>query len=160
MWRLSRRGTIWALITDQYRLLEFGPDGDTLRVVTKAHQPIPVSSEERAEALNRLRWFTEQGGQVDASKIPDGKPLAESFFVDQGGFVWVALDGADDAGEQAFDVFNPTGQFLGTVVAPFRLQVSPTPVVRGDLLYGVVRDELEVPYVIRARLTRPTAARN
>ena len=58
-WRLSRSGTIWALITDQYRLIEFGLEGDTLRAISMAHEGIPVTSEERAGALAGLRWFTE-----------------------------------------------------------------------------------------------------
>jgi hypothetical protein len=155
LWRLTRRGTIWALITDQYRLMEFGPDGDTLRVATKVHQPVPVSAEERAEALEGMRWFTDQGGKVDASRIPTEKPLAFSFFVDQEGFVWVARTESAEEDRQTFEVFDPEGQYLGEVVAPFRLQVSPAPIRIGDLLYGVVRDELDVPYLVRARLTRP-----
>ena len=93
---------------------------------------------------------------MDESKIPDEKPLANSFFVDQQGYLWVALDGPESGSQRAFDLFNPTGQYLGTVVAPFLLQVSPTPVVRGDVLYGVVRDEFDVPFLVRARLSGPT----
>lgn len=155
IWRLSRAGTLWALITDQYRLIEFGPAGDTLRVVTKAHEPVAVTSQERTEALDGLNWFTAQGGKVDASKIPDEKPLASAFFVDDAGYLWVALEPGPDVAQQPFDVFNPDGQFLGTIVAPFRLQTSPSPIVRDDLLYGIVRDEMDVQYVVRARIAKP-----
>ena len=65
--------------------------------------------------------------------------------------------GVTDQGveDQPFDVFNPTGQYLGTVVAPFRLQASPSPFVRDGALYGVIRDELDVQFVVRARIVRP-----
>lgn len=155
IWRLSRAGTVWALVTDQYRLIEFGPEGDTLRVITKTHEPVAVTGQERTRALDGLRWFTEQGGKVDASKIPHEKPLANAFFVDEAGYVWVALEAGSEADHQPFHVFNPTGQFLGTVVAPFRLQTSPSPIVRDGLLYGIVRDEMDVQYVVRARITKP-----
>ncbi|GMV06839.1 MAG: hypothetical protein AMXMBFR53_31140 [Gemmatimonadota bacterium] len=155
--RLSRKGTVWALVTDQYRLIELGPEGDTLAVVTKTHEPIPVTAAERAEAVDGLSWFTEQGGKVDASKIPQEKPIAASFFVDEGGFLWVELEGEEGISERAFDLFNPGGQYLGKVLVPFQLQASPTPLVRGNALYGVVRDEFDVPYLVRARLTRQKA---
>lgn len=159
LWRLSHRGTIWALITDQYRLMEFGPEGDTLRVITKVAEPVPVSPEERTEALDGMDWFTQQGGKVDASKIPRVKPLANSFFVDEQDFVWVARDEGAET-DRAFELFNPAGQYLGAVVVPFRLQVSPTPVVKDNFLYGVARDALDVPYLVRARIDRPTVARH
>ncbi len=152
---LSKAGTLWALITDQYRLMEFDANGDTLRVSTKQHAPLAVSAEERAEAIDDLEWFTSQGGRVDESKIPATKPLATSFFVDDAGFVWVAIVGDANANEQRFDLFNPTGQFLGTLTAPFRLLTSPTPIVRDGTLYGVIRDSLDVQYVVRASLRTP-----
>lgn len=154
LWRLSHKGTIWALITDQYRLMEFSPEGDTLRVITKVAEAIPVSPEERTQALDGMDWFTQQGGKIDASKIPQVKPLASSFFIDQQDFVWVARDEGTET-RRAFEVFNPTGQYLGTVVVPFRLQISPTPVVKDDVLYGVARDALDVPYLVRGRIHKP-----
>jgi hypothetical protein len=159
LWRLSRQGTIWALVTDQYRLMEFTPEGDTLRVVSKVGEAVPVSEAEMAEAIEGLGWFTQQGGQIDVSKIPSEKPIANSFFIDQSGFVWVTRDEGEEA-SRAFEVFNPAGQYLGTVVAPFRLQVSPAPIIKDDFLYGVVRDDFQVPYLIRARMTRPAEAPN
>ena len=126
-------------------------------MVSKAGEAAPVSEAERAAAIDGLSWFTQQGGQIDASKIPNEKPIANSFFIDQRSFAWVARDEGEEA-SRAFEVFNPTGQYLGTVVAPFRLQVSPAPIVQGDFLYGVVRDDFQVPYLIRARLTRPDVA--
>jgi hypothetical protein len=32
---------------------------------------------------------------------------------------------------------------------------NPQPIVRDSLLYGVTRDELDVPYVVRARIVKP-----
>ena len=154
-WQLSQSGTVWALITDQYRLIEFTTTGDTLHVSTKQHEPLAVSSEERAKAIADLKWFTSQGGQIDESRIPPTRPLTTDFFLDDAGFVWVATGRGASMDEQPFDVFNPTGQFLGSVVAPFRLLLSPQPIVRDGLLYGVVSDSLDVPYVVRARIRKP-----
>lgn len=80
-WRPSPAGTIWALVTDQYRLFELTPDGDTLRTITRAFTPLPVTAEDRARIPEQLKWFTDQGGRIDPSKIPDTKPPLGFFFI-------------------------------------------------------------------------------
>lgn len=149
-WDLSREGTIWALITDQYRLITFDLDGDTLRTVTKETRPVPVSAEERTEATENLSWFTDQGGRIDPSEIPSHKPSVDWFFLDELDHIWVAR--TDEPG--LFDVFDPDGRFLGGVTLPFVLQEVPAPIVRDGFLYGVIEDEYDVPYVVRARIER------
>ena len=52
----------------------------------------------------------------------------------------------------AFDVFEPNGDYLGRVEAPLGMSLSPRPVVRGDLVWAVTRDELDVPQVTRFRI--------
>jgi hypothetical protein len=157
VWRLAPAGTIWALITDQYRLLELGLDGDTLRTITREFTPIPVTAADRDQAREDLKWFTEQGGQVDWWKIPETKPLVTQFFLDDEGDIWVVCESSGAEGGTVADVFDPQGRYLGAVALPFALAEAPLPIVRNSVLYGVVRDELDVPYVVRARITRPSA---
>ena len=154
-WRLSQAGTLWALVTDQYRLFELDASGDTLREVTKTFAPIPVASPERVAALEELESFTQAGGKIDLSRIPDHRPAVRSFFVDTAGDLWV--ERATPYGDKrvTFDVFNSVGQYLGGVEIPFALQMDPPPIIRGGMLYGVIRDSLDVQYVIRARIAKP-----
>jgi hypothetical protein len=49
-------------------------------------------------------------------------------------------------------VFDPIGRFLGSLTLPFSLASNPSPIIRDGVLYGVTRDELDVPYVVRARI--------
>lgn len=156
MRRLSKRGTIWALFTDQYRMFELSAEGDTIRTVTKAHSSLPVTSRERKQALDRLKWFTDQGGRVDPSRIPDHKPPVSSFFVDEDGDAWVMHNPPEADTTRSFDVFNAEGQYLGVVDVPMRLQASPVPFVRDGKLYGVVSDSLGVQYVVRAGVVKPS----
>ena len=60
-------------------------------------------------------------------------------------------DGRDGSG-QIYDVFDAMGRYLGNVFVPFRLQRSPAPMIRDRMLFGVVRDDLDVQYVVRARI--------
>ncbi len=153
VWRRSAAGTVWGLITDEYRMFEIGSEGDTLRSLTKTFEPVPVTAQDRNVALEDLKWFVDQGGRVDPSVIPDHKPPTTSFFLDDRGNLWVAR--TTDSSESAiFDVFEGSGRFLGPIEVPFGLQVSPVPFVVGDALYGVTVDELGVQYVVRARIIR------
>ena len=158
-WRFSPTGTVWRLLTGHYELTEMTTDGEVLRRVTKDHEPIPVTDEEREQAIENLEWFTSQGGQIDRSKFPASKPATASFFIDDEGNLWVeqqvAASDSDNAG-RIFDLFDPEGRYLGTLRLPFSLAWSrPEPIVRDGILYGVTRDELGVQYVVRARIAKP-----
>jgi len=154
VWQPSPAGTIWALVTDQYRLFELTPDGDTLRTITRRFTPLPVTAEDRASIPERLKWFTDQGGRIDLSKIPATKPPVGHFFIDDADHIWVQVTMPDEEDNgRVFDVFDPDGRYLGAVRLPFRLWSAP--VFRGGALYAVTTDELEVPYVVRARIVKP-----
>ena len=55
----------------------------------------------------------------------------------------------------AFDVFEPDGRYLGMVRAPRGFSTRPQPVFRGDTVWATVRDDLEVPYIVRFRIQHP-----
>lgn len=158
-WRFSPTGTVWTLLTGRYQLTEMTIDGKVLRTITKDHEPIPVTDEEREQAVERLEWFTSQGGQIDRSKFPGSKPSTVSFFVDDDRNIWVerqvpAAD-EDDVG-RLFDLFDDEGRYLGMLRLPFDLHYSiPAPIVRDGVLYGATYDEIGVLYVVRARIVKP-----
>ncbi|NIP82581.1 MAG: 6-bladed beta-propeller, partial [Gemmatimonadetes bacterium] len=159
--RLSPDGTLWGMLTDEYRMFELSPTGDTLRTITRAYEPLPVTGEDVAAAREDLEWFTEQGGRVDLGRIPSHKPAVEDFVFDDQGNVWVwpvvepALDGRE------LDVFDPVGRYLGRVTAPVPIARRPFPVIRDRMMVAVTRSELDVPYVVRLRIDKgrePSAA--
>ena len=154
--RLSPRGTFWGFFTGDYRLFELSPDGDTLRTITRAFDPLPVTAADREEARKRLEWFTRQGGEVDWARLPDHKPAASAFAFDDDGRVWVwpVTEGAPG---EALDVFDAGGRYLGRVRSPVPLSPFPRPVIGSDAIIGVTESELEVPYVVRLRIERPEA---
>ncbi len=151
-WRLAPSGRFWGLFTADYRLVELSPDGDTLRTITRDFSPVPVTGADREDAREELEWFIQEGGKVDWSRIPDTKPAAEDFYLDDRGNVWVLPVMPRDQEWRALDVFDPEGRYLGRVELPFPLHGRP--VIRGDVLLAVTQDELEVPYVVRARIER------
>ena len=80
VWRREPDGGVWGGLTGNYTLFRLGPDGDTLRVVTREFEPLPVTAEDVERAMESLAWFTEQGGRVDGSRFPDMK-LAVQYVV-------------------------------------------------------------------------------
>jgi hypothetical protein len=153
IWRISEAGTIWAILTDEYRLFEMNAEGDTLRTITRAFDPIPVTGADRDRAREDLEWFVSQGGSIDLTQVPDHKAPVSSFFLDDENNIWVEVTTASEEEEgRVFDIFDHVGRYLGPVHLPFSLVNMPSPVVRDGILYGATEDELEVTYLIRARV--------
>jgi sugar lactone lactonase YvrE len=152
---IDRRGYLWSGITDRYRIVQQRLGGDTARIVERPYDPLPITAEEREEAVEGLKWFTEQGGKIDLSRIPDTKPAFTGFFVDHGGRLWVRPSTASAEAQNTFDVFDTEGRYLGRLRSPVDIGSYPPPVFRGDRIYAVTRDELDVPYVVRLRTVQP-----
>lgn len=152
-WTLDPEGDLWIGVNDRYRINHVTFGGDTTRVVERPFTPAPITDQEREEAMERLDGFVQQGGDVDASRIPDTKPAYGAFTTDDAGNLWVIATGESDA-PQVWDVFDPEGRYLGAVTTDLRFGLYPRPVFRDGFLYAVTTDELEVPYVVRARIGR------
>lgn len=153
VWRIAPMGTIWAMVTDEYRLFELDTAGDTLRTITRRFTPIPVTAADRERAREDMKWFTDQGGRIDMSMLPSSKPPTRGFFFDDERHIWVERTTDGDDAHPVFDLFDPEGRYLGAIRLPFAL--AGVPVVRDRRLYAVTRDELDVPYIVRARIDRP-----
>jgi sugar lactone lactonase YvrE len=150
-WRYDPSGFLLSGITDRYRFVRHALAGDTTQIIDLPYQPLPVSAEERAEAIERLEWFTNQGGKFDASRIPRTKPAFHNFFTDPDGYLWVMPTTTAAEKGHRFDIFDPDGRYLGPIVADFSSS-SYSPLIIGDSFYTVTRDELEIPYLVRARI--------
>lgn len=84
--------------------------------------------------------------------IPAIRPAVEDIFTSAEGNLWIRTASGGDG--VLFDVYSGDGAHLGTASLGLGLTLSTqaTPVVRGDLIWLVVTDELDVPYVVRARI--------
>lgn len=151
-WRMDGEGNVWTGVSDRYRMARLNFRGDTVRIVEKEFEAVPVSSEDRDSALAKTKWFTEQGGKVDASRIPSRKPAYEMLAVDDRDFLWVAPMVARAEQRRRFDVFDAEGRYLGRVASPEALTLSGSTLIRGDRIYAVVLDEMDIPYVVRYRI--------
>jgi hypothetical protein len=176
VWTLSPFGYLVAGLPTRYRLCLYPVPDQTLCMEREDWTPVPVASGERDEqrrlATASMRQ-SDPGWTWNGPPIPSTKPPYHALFVGEDGRVWLRLhqradavrsdgipnaDGTSlDEGREtwveraAFDVFTADGSYLGFVKGPSGMLLNPTPVARGDTVWAVVEDDLEVQRI--ARLT-------
>lgn len=151
-WHLDRnRGEVWLASTADYRFTRQSFTGTPPRVVEREYTPVPITSEDVDQMLEYFQWFTNKGGKIDRSRIPDAKPAFVSMFTDDRDHLWVIPETSAEE-RPAFDVFDPEGRYLGRIHTASRLYSSPTPVVRGTYMYAVTESESGTAAVVRLRL--------
>lgn len=143
-------GTLWAGVSNRYRLVRRSLEGDTLLIVDRDYRAVPVTPAERDEALSSdgFRRMREMGGEVDPGRIPANKPAFGAVTIDSRRHLWVRAVTANED-ETYLDVFDPDGKYLGRLRAPYRLDFFR---VKGDAVYAIVTDDLDVQYVVRLRI--------
>jgi hypothetical protein len=173
MWTLLNDGTFVHAVNDDYRINVAGPDGAVTRVITMPSEPIPVSEQDKEIITGMIMGLMEEQGVPPQALdgIRQGisyEDVFPAFTQMRNGpeqSLWVqrisvpsdmTADEQDnwnpllDQGSDDWDVFDADGRFMGFVTMPERF----TPfAVRGDLFYGVWRDEFEVQYVKVYRIT-------
>lgn len=161
-WDLDPRGYFWiARNTATYEVSQVGLVGDTLLTIRRPVQSHQVTRAEVDSAIATMKWFTDQGGKIDRARFPSTKPAIGRVLAPGDGRVYV-VPITDEFGSgylttgSFLDVFDPSGRFLGRLALPRGMRLSnPEPVFDGDRVVAVVRDELDVPYVVRYRLAPP-----
>ena len=113
---------------------------------------------------------TQPGWSWNGPAIPDVKPIFRSITVASDDRIWVTMSQpavrqpADTTAARApdapppldewiepsvYDVYEPDGHWLARVTLPDRFRPM---YMRGDHVWGVQRDELDVNYVVRLRM--------
>ena len=159
----SPMGTFAVARTDQYRIEVLppppAPDGaastprQPTRVVERDIPLLPVPPGERNVERERLEDRISAIDPVSRVAVPDipefKPPIRRIEFADDGQLlVWVHMPSRLQDGEwtedRAFDVFDSEGDLLGRVVLPNSFRFYG---MRGDMIWGVFTDELEVQSV-------------
>ena len=153
---LDPRGAFWSTRDGdpEYRMKRWRAGGDTTLVVETLRPSVPVPAVERDSVIDMMREMVSSMGvgEWDWSRVPTIRPAVEAIFTSAEGNVWVRTPSGGDG--VLFDVYSEDGAYLGMARRAPGLDFSGqvTPVVRGDLMWLLVTDELDVPYVIRARI--------
>jgi hypothetical protein len=142
--------------------------------LSRTYTPVMLTNEERRIWQKRIDGFFEEHGRPDGpavvapsgageeSDLPDVKPAYRNLWTDDNGRVWIeryvsavtapVSAGAPDSSWReppTFDVIEPDGTFLGTVVLPPNTIIY---VRRDDRVWCVQTGQFDEPYVVRFRI--------
>jgi hypothetical protein len=184
-WTFSPLGYMVGGLSTRYAVDLFVTPDRVLRIERENWEPVTVLAPEKeeSEAISTANArYTQPNWRWNGPPIPDTKPPYAGLYVGQSGRIWVKLhqpayqievdvdpSERDEPGAMpertwfepvAFDVFEPDGRYLGMVRAPRGFATYPAPVIRGDTIWAVQEDELEVPYVVRFHIQHGVDATN
>jgi len=186
-WALGPSGTLAVGCPLEYKVDMIRPDGSILRIV-RDWRPVTVPTEERRAfmtietfAQRRSGYFKSWGWQ--GPEPPEEKPAYDRMIFGEDGRLWVwpahpsvKRDVPQEFIRQglprvqytvrtagAFDVFEPTGEYVGAVRLPEDVPYQPfpgasDPFIRGDSVWAVRHDSLGVQYVAKYVVQWPVAA--
>lgn len=147
-------GSLLWYLTDEYSIARVTLSGDTTLVFSLDSSPAPVTAAERDSVL---AISDSDGPRYSPEDIPLTKPVIRRITAADDGHIYVLAETLGNAAGSVVDVFTDAGVYLGSMEAP-GISVgrgAPPPVVRGSRLHAVVRDALEVEYLVRFRIERP-----
>lgn len=163
-WELAEDGALVASPGDRYEWRRHDPEGGLRRLVRRRVDAIPTTEAMTERAVER---FIERFADTDVpaatlASLRDRLEVAPTLpqvrglhLAEPDGEIWVEVPTPERTGQVeeagAYDVFAPSGRFLGRVGAPkgFRLHG-----VRGDRAFGVWADGLEVEHARVYRVVR------
>ncbi|MBW3551997.1 MAG: hypothetical protein KY466_00730 [Gemmatimonadetes bacterium] len=153
-------GDFWssAAGTPGLEIARWSPAGDTSLVFESRRPAVAVTPSERDSAIAAVQKSLESVPNprvLDYSRIPSTKPPLHGLSLDDRGRVWVRLT-APGEDSTVYDIFDRSGRHAATALVPAAVDAWIPPLVRGDTLWAVVTDAMEVQHVIRAAL-RPSA---
>lgn len=170
---LNRAGEFVGGIADHYALTTWRADGTVQRIERDVAR-VPVNPDESATAVERTTRMmrnTQANWRWEGPRPPTDKPAFKQIRVGEDGRIWVSVsrpadrvppdaDAEPDAQGRrpldrwiepsVYDVYEPDGAFIGTVRFPERFQPMA---LRGDQVWGFIRDDYDVQYVTRWRVT-------
>jgi hypothetical protein len=156
----------------RYAIHTWKADGKVQRI-ERAVEPVPVNSDEaaaRVEQITRSMRNLDEKWNWSGPQPPSTKPFFKNIRVAEDGRIWVNISQPatkeppdpdakpDDKGRMpvdqwrepaVHDVFEADGTYRGSVAFPRRFTAY---VMRGDQVWGTIRDELDVEYVVRMKV--------
>jgi hypothetical protein len=159
-WDVAPDGRVAYGRGDAYAIDVYG-DAPGFRLVTRLRRGVALLEATDADResyrepyLNPSPRFPEASRRrfremVESVTYPDTWPAYDQLLFDAAGRLWVRR--SVHAGDSVIprDVFGADGEYLGEVRFPSRLNILH---IGADAVYGVERDEVDVPFVVRYRL--------
>lgn len=131
---------------ERYRIARINSSGDTLLTIERDWERVPVTAEDVSTALSRMAPEGEMAGEA----IPEWHPPVQKMLALPDGHLLVRRRSAEG---DVFDVFSPQGSYQSTIAIP-KWAEAEFFTATNRALYGVIRGELDVPFVVRMGIVR------
>lgn len=134
-----------------YSVTSLSAAGDTVSATSHEYDPVPIP----ASVVDSLLTPYARGGFTvadvrDAAYLPDAYPPVSKVVIGAGGLVWLAREGLPGQ-RRAWQVISEQGKVVAELLAPAGFEIS---LVSGDEVWGLVTDELDVPYLVKRPISR------
>ncbi len=145
-------GNTWVAWSADYRIALVTPDGDTLKIVERVREPLPLSDAEWDEGTAEFREFREEWPGADCTPTrpdrPSAKAALRSLLMDADGRLWAEVYTASGT---AWEVFDREGRLQGRLNG-FDYDDRVAVAMRYGFLSWVSRDSLGVQRAHMARI--------
>lgn len=172
LWEVADSATVVLALNSEFRIRFYRHGGKLERVLTAPFEPARLTERDLGALFGYLdRAWLDAGvppGRLETNRrsvhFAEFLPVIASIHTGYHGSLWVQrvqapgllpeeemerYDFVEDFGSTEWDVFDGEGRYLGMVRMPDRFAAR---LFLGDRIYGVWRDELDVPYVLRLRV--------
>lgn len=139
-WHVTTKNEIiWGSLTSpEYVLNILDRDGKQIRRITKAYDPISLTSDEYQKLMKE--WF---GGEPQSQRfqfiVPDHFPPFLTFLIDDEGRIFVKrFESTAHSDRHLIEIFNGEGKYIGDFI--ISKNVLPA-VIKAGKMYAIVEDE-------------------
>lgn len=151
-------GHIYFGWSGSYEIRAYSWDGLLERIVRRPGTERPVTSEdvtrfkEDVLAGSRSEAYRQRlAGIYQEISVPEVLPALFALVVDTEGYLWVERYRRPGEVQHVWDVFEPSGRWIGALELPRGLKVFE---IGRDYVLGLWRDDMEVEQVLLYRLVR------
>lgn len=141
------------------RISEIDFNGDTIFTATVPYEPVPLVAERFDSVVTA--WIEDagrgaaRGAELEAAYRPAYLPAVRNVVAAEDGTIWLQRFDpvVSEAGENVHEwwVLDSEGNPVTQALTPVDLEVK---VITDDAVWGIVRDDLDVEYIVRHRLIK------
>jgi hypothetical protein len=156
---LDRNSDVWAVDTKRYEISRRKlMSGEVTLVFSLEAAPALVTSHDRdslSGLFDRLPPPVAAQRRRALDELPTYKPAVKRIFSDNGEYVYVLPELDEVLPGSAIDVFNRNGVYLGRLELEERITTTPPPLARRDAIFVVVKDDFDIPQIVKLMIIRP-----
>ncbi len=140
------RGALWLAHSSHYELVRVGFGGDTLQVIRRELEPVPLSPVQRDSIDAVLTAARAMNPVIPEGAVPDQVSPLRWMAQDDENHMWVCAGGTDPCSQ--VDLFDRAGRYLGVVSLPAPVLDQPAPIIRNGRFHAAIEGPMGEPQLL------------